>query len=99
MPSQRAGAERRSGPRDLSGCQFSSPVALTGEASPYSGMKTFIVVPRGKKYWVEEVGEDGSRRIVLGFGTEEAALTCRRDLQDKADRAAFPPSANRFHEL
>ncbi len=62
-------------------------------------MKTFIVVPRGKKYWVEEVAEDGRRRIVLSFGTEEAALKCRLDLQDRADRAAFPQSANRFHEL
>jgi hypothetical protein len=30
-------------------------------------MKTFIVMPRGKKYSVEEVGEDGSRRIVIAF--------------------------------
>ena len=35
--------------------------------------------------------------IVVGFGTEDAALQCRRDLQDRADRAAFPPSVQRPH--
>jgi hypothetical protein len=62
-------------------------------------MKTFIVMPRNKRYWVEEVGEDGSRRIVIGFGTEDAALKCRRDLQDRADRAAFGRRSERPHDL
>ena len=53
-------------------------------------MKKFSIMPRGKKYWVEEIGEDGSRRIVIGFGTEEAAMRCVRDLQDTADRADLP---------
>jgi hypothetical protein len=44
-------------------------------------MKTFNIVPRGKKFWVEEV-ENGARRVVVGFPTEEAALRCLRDLQD-----------------
>jgi hypothetical protein len=44
-------------------------------------MKTFRLVPRGKKYWIEEIGEDGSKRVVAGFPTEEAALQCLRDLQ------------------
>ena len=39
-------------------------------------MKTFVVVPRGKKYWVEEVDEDGTRKTVIAFGTEDAALRC-----------------------
>jgi hypothetical protein len=44
-------------------------------------MKTYSVVPRGKKYWVEEIAEDGARRVVVGFPTEEAAIQCLKDLQ------------------
>jgi hypothetical protein len=44
-------------------------------------MKTFTIVPRGKKYWVEEIDEDGSRRAIIGFGTEAAALQCVADLK------------------
>ena len=54
--------------------------------------KTIVVIPRGKKYWVEEVDEDGTRRIVIAFATEGAALRCRRELQDSADRADLPPT-------
>ena len=44
-------------------------------------MKTYSVVPRGKKYWVEAVDEDGARQAVVGFPTEAAAMQCVKDLQ------------------
>jgi hypothetical protein len=59
-------------------------------------METFHIVPRGKKYWVEAVGEDGARKSVVAFATEEAALQCLRSLQHEAEAARRPvPSATR----
>lgn len=37
-------------------------------------MNRYTVTPRGKKYLVEEVDADGTRRIVISFPTEEAAV-------------------------
>jgi hypothetical protein len=48
-------------------------------------MRTFTVVQRGKKYWVEAV-EDGAHRMVVGFTTEEAATMCLRELQRQEGR-------------
>jgi hypothetical protein len=48
-------------------------------------MRTFTIVPRGKKYWVEAT-EDGANRMMLGFGTEEAALMCLRELERREKR-------------
>ena len=47
---------------------------------PYLGMKTFRIVPRGKKFWVEEITENGDSRILVGFNSEAAAARCVRDL-------------------
>jgi hypothetical protein len=69
-------------PRPLLLC---SAISLPACDTP--GMKTFRVVPRGKKYWIEEVGEDGAHRVVVGFPTEEAALRCLRDLQARPEDA------------
>jgi hypothetical protein len=48
-------------------------------------MKKFIVIPRGKKYLVEEIRADGSHRVVVSFPTEEAAISCVRELQRQAE--------------
>jgi hypothetical protein len=50
-------------------------------------MKTYSVVPRGKKYWVEEVAEDGARRVVVGFSTEAAAIRCLKDIQRREQKS------------
>ena len=51
-------------------------------------------MPRGKKYWVETVGVDGTRKSVVAFATEEAALQCLRSLQCRAEAASrLPPWA------
>jgi hypothetical protein len=44
-------------------------------------MRKFAIVPRGKKYWVEETDDAGACRMIVGFGTEEAALHCLHQLQ------------------
>jgi hypothetical protein len=49
-------------------------------------MRTFTIVPRGKKYWVEATGEDGAHRMIIGFGTEEAALMCLKEFQRQEER-------------
>ena len=56
-----------------------------------SGMKTFIVTRRGKKYWVEEIGHDGVHKAIISFAAEDAAIRCARDLQNNADRASLRP--------
>jgi hypothetical protein len=43
-------------------------------------MKTFRVVPRGKKFWVEEITENGASRVLVGFSSEAAAARCVSDL-------------------
>lgn len=43
-------------------------------------MKTFRIVPRGKKFWVEEIAENGDSRILVGFNSEAAAARCVMDL-------------------
>ena len=54
-------------------------------------MDTFHIVPRGKKYWVEAVGKDGTSKSVVAFATtEEAALQCLRSLQHRAEAARVP---------
>jgi hypothetical protein len=48
-------------------------------------MMKFIVIPRGKKYLVQEIRADGSPRIVISFSTEEAAVSCVRELQRQSE--------------
>jgi hypothetical protein len=53
-------------------------------------MKTFRVTPRKRKYWVETTESDeGERRIVRAFTSEDAALRYIRDMQKFADRAGL----------
>jgi hypothetical protein len=44
-------------------------------------MKSFSIMPRGKKFWVEETNEEGACRLLVGFSTEEAARQCLKELQ------------------
>lgn len=59
--------------------------------APEEPATRFIVVRRLKKYHVEEIRLDGSRKAVTSFFAEPFAIECRRELQDRADRAAIPP--------
>jgi hypothetical protein len=43
-------------------------------------MKTFRIVPRGKKFFVEEIAENGAGRVLVGFNSEAAAARCLKDL-------------------
>jgi hypothetical protein len=43
-------------------------------------MKTFRIVPRGKKFFVEEIAENGASRVLVGFNSEAAAARCLKDL-------------------
>jgi hypothetical protein len=49
-------------------------------------MKTFTVIPRGDKYLVQEIRADGPPRIVISFPTEEAAVSCLRELQRQSEK-------------
>jgi hypothetical protein len=42
-------------------------------------MKAFRIVSRGKKFFVEEITENGAR-ILVGFDSDVAAARCIRDL-------------------
>ena len=49
-------------------------------------MRTFVIVPRGKKYWIEATNEDGVRQMIIAFATEDAALRCLKDFQQREER-------------
>jgi hypothetical protein len=51
-------------------------------------MRTFVVVPRRKCYWVEATSDDGAREMIIGFKTERAALLCLKDLQEREKQSA-----------
>jgi hypothetical protein len=53
-------------------------------------MRTFAVVPRGKSYWVEATSDNGVRKMIIGFRTEEAALRCLKDFQRREERNEAP---------
>ena len=44
-------------------------------------MKTYSIVSRGKKYWVQELAPGANPRIIVGFTTEQAAARCIQDLE------------------
>jgi hypothetical protein len=48
-------------------------------------MNRYTVTPRGKKYLVEQVDADGTRRIVISFPTEEAAVRCARLFERRSE--------------
>jgi hypothetical protein len=47
-------------------------------------MVNYQIVPRGRAYWVEGVGDDGSRHIAERFNTESEAVRRLHELQEKA---------------
>ena len=49
-------------------------------------MRTFAVVRRGKKYLIEATNDAGVRQMIIAFGTEEAALRCLKDFQEREER-------------
>jgi hypothetical protein len=57
-------------------------------------MRTFVIVPRGKKYWIEATSEDGVRQMIIAFGTENAALRCLKDFQEREERNMAPPASS-----
>ena len=52
-------------------------------------MTQYTIAPRGRGYWIEAVAEDGSRRPLERYDSEEAAVRRLRMLQEKAGIA--PP--------
>ena len=54
-------------------------------------MTQYVIIPRGRKYWIEVTDAGGVRRPVAAYSTEEAALQCLQSLLRKADLAAKPP--------
>jgi hypothetical protein len=54
-------------------------------------MRTFVIVPRGKKYWIEATNEDGVRQMIIAFATEDAALRCLKDFQQREEREGDVP--------
>ena len=56
-----------------------------GQRPHIRGMNRYTVTPRGKKYLVEEIDADGTRRIAISFPTEEAEVSCTRLLQRRSE--------------
>jgi hypothetical protein len=54
---------------------------------PCSGMVQFTIIPRGRGYWIEATGEDGSRETVERYDTEDAAIRRLRVLQERTESA------------
>jgi hypothetical protein len=84
------------GSRDLAWAPASSTLAryhahdscLNGTAQvPYSGMETYRIVPYRRTYRVEAISADGAHRVLDVWSTEEAAVSCLRTLQIRAERA------------
>jgi len=63
-------------------------------------MTGFVITPRHRRYWIEALDDDGSRRPVESFANEEAAVTRLRQLNERQDaieqrkalHAQVPPS-------
>jgi hypothetical protein len=47
------------------------------------GMVSYTVTPRGRSYWLEAIDNDGSRRQVERFDTEDLAVQRLRVLNEK----------------
>jgi hypothetical protein len=47
-------------------------------------METYTIIPRGGIYRIEATAEDGTRRLVGTYPTEQAAVTLLRRLQEKS---------------
>jgi hypothetical protein len=47
-------------------------------------METYTIIPRSGAYRIEATAEDGTRRLVGTYPTEEAAIALLRRLQQKA---------------
>jgi hypothetical protein len=60
-----------------------------------AGMVQFTIIPRGRGYWIEIVGNDGSRQAVERYDTEDAAIRRLRMLQERAESVEWQSSAMR----
>jgi hypothetical protein len=58
-------------------------------------MVQFTIIPRGRGYWIEIVGNDGSRQAVERYDTEDAAIRRLRVLQERVESVERPNSAMR----
>ena len=58
-------------------------------------MVQFTIIPRGRGYWIEATGADGSRQTVERYDTEDAAIRRLRALQDRAEFVEGQSSAMR----
>jgi hypothetical protein len=57
-------------------------------------MRTFAIVPRGKKFWIEATSDDGIHQMIIAFATEDAALRCLKDFQEREERNVPPPASS-----
>jgi hypothetical protein len=48
-------------------------------------MVVYAIVPRRRSYWIEAVEDDGERRSVGCFPTEEAAVRRLHELQERQE--------------
>ena len=46
---------------------------------------TYAIAPRGHVYWIERIGQDGSRTFLERFPTEEMAVQRLRTIQQWVD--------------
>lgn len=51
------------------------------------GMKTYRIMPRHRRYWLQSVAEDGTRTHLETFLTEQAALRRLKILQEGIEAA------------
>jgi hypothetical protein len=81
------------------GAGFSFAYLGTGSAMMLS-MSGFVIIPRNRRYWIEAIADDGSRRPVEAHVSEEAAVRRLRLLNERQDaieqrkalHARVPPS-------
>jgi hypothetical protein len=52
-------------------------------------MIRFVVVPRGKHYWIQMTTRDGQSRLIERYDSAEAAIERRRVLEQSADDIEF----------
>jgi hypothetical protein len=66
------------------GVEQSLGVGVSGVSCSTTGVRMeFVVIPRRRSYWVEEVQDGGERRVIARYPSENDALERLRHLRDK----------------
>jgi hypothetical protein len=48
-------------------------------------MISFVIIPRNRRYWIEAIADDGIRRPVEWFASEDRAVQRLHALQERQD--------------